>query len=78
MPTAEELLATKRTQLAEVQAAISKIVVHGASYQIGDGVMQRGLQRAKLVDLQAREAKLETEIARLEGGGISVSYGLLR
>lgn len=75
MPTTLEI---KQTQLAEVRAAISKIITHGQAYQIMDGGAQRQLTRASLRDLQARERELERDVARLERGGIGVSYGMPR
>lgn len=73
MPT---LLETKQSQLEEVRAAISKIMTHGSSYLIMDGSAQRQLTRANLKQLMEREKYLETEVARLERGGIGVNYGL--
>lgn len=74
-------LETKRTQLAEVQQAISVILTRGQSYQVSDGGAMRLLTRANLKYLQDREAKLEREVAALERieagvGGIRVNYGM--
>lgn len=73
MPT---LLETKQQQLEEVRASISKILTHGQSYQIMDGGAQRLLTRANLKQLMEREKYLETEVGRLERGGIGVNYGM--
>lgn len=72
------LLETKQAELAEVKAAISAILTRGQSYQIQDGGAMRMLTRANLKPLQDREAKLELEVQRLERGGITVNYGLVR
>jgi hypothetical protein len=50
-------MATYAEQLAEVQAAISK-VLSGQSYEISDGGMSRRVQRADLAQLEAREKRL--------------------
>lgn len=73
MPTSLE---TKQEQLAEVRAAISKILTHGQTYQIMDGGAQRSLTRANLRELYARERQLEFDVTRLERGGIGVNYGM--
>lgn len=72
------LLETKQAELAEVKSAISAILTRGQSYTIQDGGAQRQLTRASLEQLQKREAKLELEVQRLERGGITVNYGLVR
>ena len=50
-------MATYVQQLAEVQAAISKVLA-GQSYQISDGGMTRQVTRADLGQLEAREKRL--------------------
>lgn len=73
MPT---LLEKKQQQLQEVRDAIAKVTTHGQSYMIMDGGAQRQLTRANLKQLQERESQLERQVARLERGGIGVSYGM--
>ena len=73
MPTELE---TKQQQLAVVREAITKIETHGQSYMIQDGGAQRQLTRGNLKELYAREARLEQQVARLERGGLGVSYGV--
>lgn len=78
---ATSLLETKLAQLAEVQQAISAILLRGQSYMVMDGGAQRQLTRANLKYLQEREAKLERDVAALEraeagGGGLRVNYGM--
>jgi uncharacterized protein involved in exopolysaccharide biosynthesis len=79
--TTSTLLETKRAQLAEVQAAISTIITRGEMYLIQDGGAMRQLKRANLNYLQARETKLEREVAALERaesgrGMLQVNYGM--
>lgn len=54
-----------RKQLAEVKKAISKILIGGQSYKIGDMTMTRA-DLSKLYDMQK---ELENEIATNESGG---------
>jgi hypothetical protein len=75
MPTPLE---TKQQQLAEVRTAISAVMTRGQSFQVMDGGAQRMLTRASLKQLQERERQLETEVSRLERGGIGVNYGFVR
>jgi cell division protein FtsB len=74
MPT---LLETKQQQLADVRTAISAVLTRGQSHMIMDGGAQRQLVRANLAQLQARERQLETEVSRLEAGGIRVNHGFV-
>lgn len=74
MPT---LLETKQQQLADVRTAINAVLTRGQSYMVMDGGAQRQVTRANLKQLQDRERQLETEVARLERGGIGVNYGYL-
>jgi len=74
-------LETARAQLAEVQAAISAVLVRGQNYQIADGGAMRLLTRANLKHLQDREALLKREVAALERaesgrGMLQVNYGM--
>lgn len=69
-------LEEKQQQLAEVRQAISAVLLRGQSFIIMDGGMQRQLTRANLKQLQERERQLETEVARMERGGIGVNYGM--
>jgi len=64
-------LAEKETQLDEVAAAISAILSGAQSYKLGD----RMVSRANLGELEAREKRLEKDIARLSGGRPRVSTG---
>ena len=70
MPTELEV---KQQQLAEVRQAISAVLTRGQQYTISN----RQMTRASLKDLQERERQLSIEVARLERGGIGVTYGLL-
>jgi uncharacterized protein involved in exopolysaccharide biosynthesis len=79
--TTPTMLESKRAQLAEVQQAISAILLRGQSYMIMDGGAQRMLTRANLKHLQDRETKLEREVAALERaesgrGMLQVNYGM--
>ena len=69
-------LEEKQQQLSEVRQAISAVLLRGQSYIIMDGNMQRQVTRANLKQLQERERQLETEVARMERGGIGVNYGM--
>jgi uncharacterized protein involved in exopolysaccharide biosynthesis len=76
------LLDQKLAQLAEVRAAITAILTRGQSHMLQDGGAQRQLTRANLAALEAREKRLEAEVAALEraeanGGGMRVNYGLV-
>lgn len=74
MPTTLEI---KQQQLAEVRAAITRVLTHGRAYMIMDGGAQRQLTRSSLTELRQMERELELEVSRLEcGGGIRVNYGL--
>lgn len=64
-------LAEKETQLDEVAAAIKAILEGAQSYRLGD----RSVTRADLGMLEAREKRLEKDIARLSGGRPRVSNG---
>lgn len=75
MPTTLEV---KQQQLAEVRTAITAVLTRGQSFMVMDGGAQRQLTRANLKALQERERQLETEVSRLERGGIGVNYGLVR
>ena len=70
MPTLEEIILQKNAELTQVSAAITA-VYGGQEYEIKDGQSHRRLKRADLKVLLARKSELETEIARLGGGGVS-------
>lgn len=76
------LLDTKLAQLEEVRKAISAILTRGQAHVIADGGASRQLTRANLAQLEAREKRLEDEVAALEraengGGKLKVNYGFL-
>lgn len=56
----------KKQQLAEVNDAISKIMVGGQSYKIGS----RQLTRADLSELRRMQAQLRAEIAATGDNGL--------
>ena len=53
-------------QLAEIEKAIHTILVGGQSYRIGN----RSLTRANLAELFWEKARLESELAAQNNGGI--------
>lgn len=59
-------MSTSRTQLAEVNAAISTILSGGQSYKIGS----RSLTRADLAKLYDMKKELESEIAEETNNGL--------
>ena len=59
-----QLLADKKVQLAEVQAAISQALKQ-QSYKLNDGQADQTVARALLKDLTDREEKLEADILAL-------------
>ncbi len=61
-------MATYAEQLAEVRAAISKVLTSGQSYEISDGGMTRTVTRANLEWLNMREATLIPLAAQEESG----------
>lgn len=66
-------MATTAQRLAEVQGAISKIVLGAQSVQFGD----RRLQRADLEQLRALEKDLRAQLAaenRVKGGRGRITY----
>ena len=68
-----QLLADKKVQLAEVQAAISQALKQ-QSYKLNDGQADQTVARALLKDLTDRETKLETDILSIEGSGSQAYY----
>ena len=60
----EDQLAERRQMLAEVNAAISKVLT-GQSYSLGS----RSVTRANLAELRSFRKELESEIAALEERG---------
>lgn len=64
--TRAERIALVESQLAEVRAAISRIVTGGQRYA-AEG---RQMEKADLKVLQERETQLETKLSRLQRGGI--------
>jgi len=68
-----QLLADKKTQLAEVQAAISQALKQ-QSYKLNDGQADQTVARALLKDLTDREEKLEADILALEGDNPQTFY----
>lgn len=75
-PEQQEQLEQKQAQLAEVRAAISKVLTHGRTYMIQDGGAMRQLGRASLKELTELEQRLELEVSRLCNGGIRINYGM--
>lgn len=59
---------TTQEQLEEVQAAITK-VLNTQSYTIGDA----SIQRARLKDLEAREQRLKSDLAKENATNPTVS-----
>jgi hypothetical protein len=59
-----ELLTERRSELADVKAAIKMILGGAQSYTIGS----RSLTRANLAELRKWKKELEDEIAALTGG----------
>ena len=68
-----QLLANKKEQLAEVQAAISQALKQ-QSYKLNDGQADQTVARALLKDLTDREEKLEADILALEGDNPQAFY----
>ena len=68
-----QLLADKKAQLAEVQAAISA-ALRQQSYKLNDGQADQTVARALLKDLTDREEKLEADILSLEGSNPQTYY----
>lgn len=64
--TRAERIVQVEAELAEVKAAISRIVSGGQRYA-AEG---RQMEKADLSVLQQREQMLETKLARLQSGGI--------
>lgn len=70
--TRAQRITQAETELAEVKAAISRILVGGQSYS-AEG---RARANADLEALQARETMLEAKIARLERSGSIATFGV--
>ena len=70
MATREEALAVAETQLAEVRAAISRVLHGGQSRTVND----RQRVETELRDLRAYERDLKAEIARLSGGSSGLRF----
>ncbi|WBC28547.1 hypothetical protein TPMD03_71 [Thiohalocapsa phage LS06-2018-MD03] len=65
MSVKDDTLTKLKTQLTEVETAISNIVSQGQSFKKG-GSMGFAVQQAKLNDLRARESELNNKIATWE------------
>lgn len=61
-------------QLAEVKAAISKVLTGGQEYEFNDMQSQQKVERADLKDLYAMQRDLEYQIASLDRSGGFYGY----
>jgi len=67
---------TYAEQLAQVQAAITKIEAGSQSYSINTPDGSRSVSRADLATLYEREKWLRTMVDREARGGIRIRYGV--
>ena len=72
--TIAEIIAQKKIQLAEIQAAISATLKHQV-YDLEDGQGKQSVERPKLSVLKDMEADILNEIVTLESGGIQATQG---
>lgn len=71
--TTAELIADAKAQLAEVKAAITR-VLKSQAYSLDDGQGKQSVTKANLKDLRDMQKDLEAEILSLESGGSKPFY----